>query len=206
MAFWIEINCSSSIHILLQTKWEKKTHKSSKIFGSYRDNLHSGSSWRSSNVDKMFINLNFDFDFIIDEQFWINEWMNEWGCQCPKWYDAFAMQMPWIANLCFFSPCISLSLYPSVSFCPHHLCIQAFIFYGICVCNSQIRHMICSQWKLVSYHMNGFCIRVFCLSTRTICHYKLYSINTYFYRAVSFHLSEIVILMLVPSHFCFFFC
>lgn len=133
--------------------------------------------------------------------------MNERGCQCPKWFDAFAMQMPWIANLCFFSPYNSPSPSVSISFCPHHLCIRAFIFYGICVGNSQIGHMICSQWKLVSYHMNGFCIRVFCLSTCTICHYKLYSINIIYlsYSRDSFHLSEIVILMLVPSHFYFFF-
>lgn len=178
MAFWIEINCSSSIHILLQTKWEKKLINQAK-YSALIEIICTRVPFEglSSNVDKIFINLN--FDFIIDEQFWINEWMNEWTrMPMPKVIRCFCYANALNSKPLFFSPYISPSPSVSISFCPHHLCIQAFIFYGICVCNSQIGHMICSQWKLVSYHMNGFCIRVFCLSTCTICHYKLYSINT----------------------------
>lgn len=134
--------------------------------------------------------------------------MNERGCQCPKWYDAFAMQMPWIANLCFFHHIslplpLSLSLFVHIIYASKLLFSMVFVFATL---RSDIWYAVNESWYLIIWMASVFVSFAFQLAPY-VTTYKLYSINTsiYFYRAVSFHLSEIVILMLVPSHFYFFF-
>lgn len=118
------------------------------------------------------------------------------------------MQMPWIANLCFFHH-ISLPLPLSLSLFVHIINASKLLFSMVFVfatLRSDIWYAVNESWYLIIWMASVFVSFAFQLAPYVTINFIVWTLPFFLsYSRDSFHLSEIVILMLVLSHFYFFF-